>query len=394
MRILCIGLDGRVGDPERGGHAVRWTREMARLVDDYVVLAESPDGRDSGPIPLEHNASAWLLGGSPAAYPFRAARLALRLHAASPFDLCTTEDPIRAGLAGALFAARAHVPLNVENHSLHINEPVWLRERPHHRIYNRIAISVVRRADSIRNYSPDQDDALIRVGVRRNRIYVAPPPFHACPSVDRGEARARFDLGESEAVVLSAGRMVSYKNLGTLIDAFAALRGSRKARLLLAGDGPARAAWRERARATGLNGSIRWLDALPEDDMPALYHACDAFVAPALHETGPRTVLEALSCDRPVVATPRMGVVHAGVCVHGESALVVPPNDASGMADALEMLLADSRWARRLAMEGHARAADICSVRAIARSVAGMYRETVHRARSEERLAAASAPLG
>ncbi len=41
MRVLSIGLDSRVADADSEGHAVRWAREISRLVDEYVIIVET-----------------------------------------------------------------------------------------------------------------------------------------------------------------------------------------------------------------------------------------------------------------------------------------------------------------------------------------------------------------
>jgi glycosyltransferase involved in cell wall biosynthesis len=372
MRVISIGLDGQVGAPDRDSHAVTWVREMARHVDGYVELGPSPDGRDAGPIALAGNASAWLVGGSPLLYPWRAARLGTRLHAQQAFDVITTEDPIRAGLAGVLLAKKTGLPLNVENHSFHVNEPVWLRERLHHRIYNRIAIAVCRRADTIRNYSAGQERALLDIGVPESRMHTVPIAAPCIAPVEEAEARRMAGMGE-EPFVLCAGRMVAYKNIETLLLAFGNIAASSPARLLLIGNGPAKKAWQDLASSLALGDRVIWRDAVPFSAMAGFYSAATLFAAPAVHETGPRTVLEALLCGCPVAVTPEMGVVHSGICVEGESAVVIPPRDVEGWTRALQSMLSDPARGRRMADAGRRRIGPEFSLSSIALQLVRMF---------------------
>lgn len=354
MRVISIGLDGQIGAPDRSSHAVAWVREMARHVEGYVEIGPSPDGQDAGPIALAENASAWLVGGSPLLYPWRAARLGARLHAQQAFDVITTEDPIRAGLAGVMLANKTGLPLNVENHSFHVNEPVWLREKPHHRIYNRIAIAVCRRANTIRNYSAGQERALLEIGVPESRMHTVPIAAPEIAPLQEAEARRAIGMGE-EPFVLCAGRMVAYKNIQTLLSAFGNIAAANPAKLLLIGSGPAKAAWQNLAASLGLRDRVIWRDAVPFSVMPAFYSAATLFAAPAVHETGPRTVLEALLCGCPVAVTPEMGVVRSGICVEGESALVISPHDVEGWTRVLDLMLSDPSYGRRMAEAGRHR---------------------------------------
>lgn len=320
--------------------------------------------------------------GSPLTYPFRAAALARSLHIQKRFDVVTTEDPIRAGLAGLLFANRTGVPLNVENHSFHINEPVWLTEKPYHRLYNTIAIRVCRKAASIRNYSPGQSQALINVGVSKDRIHVVPIAAPEMAPVDRAEARRRLQLGP-EPLVLTAGRMVTYKNIPLLLDAFEALPESLDARLLLIGMGPARPKWQDWSSRMRAADRITWRDSVPWSDMPLYYSAADVFAAPAMHETGPRTVLEALECGCPVVLTPEMGVVRTGICAHNESALVASPSDTETWRDDLLALITDPGLSSRLVAAGQARLGPDTTMPAIARRLVRVLEHTITAGRND-----------
>jgi glycosyltransferase involved in cell wall biosynthesis len=383
MRVLCIGLDSRVAFPEENGYAVGWTREMARLVDEYVVLAEARGSEGRGPIRLAPNAVAYLVPSTPATYPFAVARFAQKLHAESPFDICTTEDPIRAGLGGALFCKRTGVPLNIEYHSFHINEAIWLRSKRHHRIYNQIAIWVAKRADSIRTYSPDQEPALLALGIPQSRMKAISPPCPVLSKIPREEARRQLGLTPDEEVVFAAGRMVPYKHLTSLLDAFKLLREKRPASLLIAGTGPAQAEWVAYASSLGLDASVKWLNQVAETDMVALYCAADAYVTTAVCETGPRTIMEALACGCPCVTTCRTGVVSFGMCVDNETSIVVDHDDAPGIAAAMERLLADPETARTWALEGKRRMEANHSIGTTARTLVELFRETVRRKQRE-----------
>lgn len=375
MRVLSIGLDSRVADPSIACHVGSWVHEISSRVDAYVAVAESPDGRDAGPISISPNATAWLVGGSKLTFPFRAARLAGKLHARRPFDVITTEDPIRAGLAGLILARKTGLPLNIENHSFHINEPVWLQEAAYHHVYNRIAIAVCRRADSIRNYSDGQVDALLGIGVERTRMRTVPIAAPEISPVAESVARERIDMGASP-FVLCAGRMVAYKNIETLLEAFKGI-DIPEARLLVVGGGPAKTGWQQSEAAKCLGDRLVWRDNVPFEAMASYYSAASVLAAPAVHETGPRTVLEALICGCPVVVTPEMGVVRSGTCVDGVSALVVASNDVEGWTRAMTSLLKDRANAQRMAACGRSRIGPELGMAAIAKKLVELLEDTI-----------------
>jgi glycosyltransferase involved in cell wall biosynthesis len=77
------------------------------------------------------------------------------------------------------------------------------------------------------------------------------------------------------------------------------------------------------------------------DDIPELLGLIDIFTLPTFFGEGlPRSILEAMAMRLPVVTTDIRGCREA--VIHGKTGLVIPPKDSDKLADALEMLLADS----------------------------------------------------
>jgi glycosyltransferase involved in cell wall biosynthesis len=224
---------------------------------------------------------------------------------------------------------------------------------------------VCRRADTIRNYSAGQERALLDIGVPESRMHTVPIAAPCIAPVEEAEARRMAGMGE-EPFVLCAGRMVAYKNIETLLLAFGNIAASSPARLLLIGNGPAKKAWQDLASSLALGDRVIWRDAVPFSAMAGFYSAATLFAAPAVHETGPRTVLEALLCGCPVAVTPEMGVVHSGICVEGESAVVIPPRDVEGWTRALQSMLSDPARGRRMADAGRRRIGPEFSLSSIA----------------------------
>ncbi len=161
--------------------------------------------------------------------------------------------------------------------------------------------------------------------------------------------RERYGIAAGEPLLLTAAMMrpgdklASYRLLG---EALASLQG-RPWRLLVAGDGPARAEVRQALAATA--GRIVWLGSLSEAELPAIYAGADLFVWPAVREAWGMALLEAQAAGLPVVAGRSGGV--CDIIEHGHSGILVPAGDARGFAVAVELLLDD---ASRRGMMGQA----------------------------------------
>ena len=137
-------------------------------------------------------------------------------------------------------------------------------------------------------------------------------------------------------VVGTVGRLSPVKHQRLLVDAFVRLAAlpdvdASRLRLVIAGDGPDRAALDAQVAASGLADRI-WMTG-SRDDVPALMADFDVFVLPSLAEGISNTILEAMGCGLPVVAT-RVGG-NGELVDDGRTGLLVASDDAAAMADAL-----------------------------------------------------------
>lgn len=101
--------------------------------------------------------------------------------------------------------------------------------------------------------------------------------------------------------ILGVGRLVEQKDFGTLLRAFAMLRATRPARLVILGDGPQRDRLSALARRLGISGSLE----MPGDvaDAKGRMRGADLVVSSSLWEGLQAAPIEALSVGCPVVAT-------------------------------------------------------------------------------------------
>lgn len=133
-------------------------------------------------------------------------------------------------------------------------------------------------------------------------------------------------------VIATAGRLVAVKDHFTLLSAFARLRATRPARLVIFGEGPLEAQLRDRARALGIADSVL----LPGyvNDPSACYAPADLFVLTSTSEGFGNVLIEAMAAGVPVVSTdaphgPRE------ILADGRHGPLVPPGDAEALAAAM-----------------------------------------------------------
>jgi glycosyltransferase involved in cell wall biosynthesis len=163
--------------------------------------------------------------------------------------------------------------------------------------------------------------------------------------VIRSAARQTEGLGPDSPVVLRIARLHPQKGYLLLLSAMArVVQACPTARLLIVGDGPQERELYQRVDSLGLTDAVRFLGFRPA--LRDLYLASDIVVISSQREGVGLTTVEAMACGRPVVACAVGGI--AGFIRHGETGLVVPPNDPDALADALITLLRDEESRRRL----------------------------------------------
>ncbi len=188
-----------------------------------------------------------------------------------------------------------------------------------------------------------------------------------CPGPQESGARFR---------ILFAGRLQEQKNLGLLLDELARLRreGLTNLRLDVAGDGKLKEAMCRRAQRLGIDDGVVWHGWLDRPDLLALYQCADCFVNPSLYEGLPNTVLEAMACALPVVASRVPG--NDALVADGETGLLFPLEEPRQLGDALARLEGDRAAARRMGAEGRARAVERFSWDAVAAAYLRLFQES------------------
>jgi teichuronic acid biosynthesis glycosyltransferase TuaC len=147
---------------------------------------------------------------------------------------------------------------------------------------------------------------LIELGIAASRIHVLRNGVDLELFAPRDREAARRELGVSTGgpVLASVGLLVPRKGHDLAIRAMTRLP---EATLLIAGDGPEDAALRRLAGRVDVAGRVRFLGALPQERLAAVYNAADALVLASSREGFPNVLLEALACGTPVVATAVWG---------------------------------------------------------------------------------------
>lgn len=227
------------------------------------------------------------------------------------------------------------------------------------RIYQPLLWSVLRRADRIIATSPNYIRSSPYLSQLQDRCTVVPlgvdePRFAQADPAAVAAWQARVAPG-GEPVLLFVGRLRYYKGLDTLIQALPQL-ADVPLKVMIVGDGPMLRDWQALAAKCGVAGRIAWETNVPDEELPAVYHAAAAYVLPANSraEAFGVALLEAMSAGLPVVTT-EVETGTSWVVQDGVTGSVVSPRDSEALAAALRALLLDPERRAALGAAGHAR---------------------------------------
>ena len=164
-------------------------------------------------------------------------------------------------------------------------------------------------------------------------------------------------VGNREAPVLCVSRLVRKKGVDTLLRALAVASPTDPwLRLEVIGSGPLADELVQLAAELGVADRVSWLGPQPADVVERAYARAGVVALPCRIDGDgdrdglPTVLVEALARGIPVVSTDIVGIPE--LVRHGETGLLVPPDDPHALARALADLRSDACLARRLGTQG------------------------------------------
>jgi alpha-maltose-1-phosphate synthase len=206
-------------------------------------------------------------------------------------------------------------------------------------------------------------------GADPRRILVLPPGINTerfQPRPKPADWQVRLGLHADDFVFLSVAALRWEKGVFDILHAFKHLTLAKPGyplKLIYAGSGPEEKRLRDLAERVGLGDGVIFTR-FPYEEMHLAYNLADVFLLastarPGWLEQFGYVLAEALASGTPIITT-----LHGSIPeVVGDAALLAPPSDFLGLADAMKRLIEDSRERERLACAGRARAEAECDSR-------------------------------
>jgi glycosyltransferase involved in cell wall biosynthesis len=153
--------------------------------------------------------------------------------------------------------------------------------------------------------------------------------------------RVRSAYRLEKPFILNVGTIEPRKNLARLIEAFSRLPHKRELELVIAGGrGWMYDAIYDAPQKFGVSAAVRFLDFVPDADLPALYAQAELVAYPSLYEGFGLPVLEAMACGAAVVTSNNSSLPE----VAGDAALMVDARDTEAIAWAMQRFIHDRTW--------------------------------------------------
>jgi glycosyltransferase involved in cell wall biosynthesis len=271
-------------------------------------------------------------------------------HRRDPFDAVHAYFLPQAGFVATYAGNYLNIPSIVSARGNDLERAIFDPSRVGHILYalqhaNAVTTNANELAEKARALMPGLEVTVIPNGVDTEQFQPLPRSNALAASLNLiGEQK----IEESSRVIGFAGELREKKGLRPLLSAYAQVHQKNPTSLLIVGDvraGEDKQIFEE-LKASNPAPRIVVTGFVSPNDLPAYYSLMDVFVQPSLRDGLPNALLEAMACEKAVIATPVGGILD--VIKDCENGMLVSPNDASQLANAINELLTDENLRLKL----------------------------------------------
>jgi glycosyltransferase involved in cell wall biosynthesis len=247
------------------------------------------------------------------------------LRIAKGVDIIYAQNAMSAGLPSLIAAKilRKRIVIKI------VGDCAWEQARNKHRIKDNIDIfqnkkykwrieffrklraNVCKRADKIIVPSKYLRDMVIGWGIPQDKIKVIYNAIEIdlpASKLDITKARAKEEIGIQGDIILSIGRLVSWKGFAALLDIIQDLiKQNSKLNLIIVGEGPERKNLELKIQDLNIENNVKLAGRINHQDMFLYFKACDIFILNSEYEGLSHTILEAMFMKVPIIASNKGG---------------------------------------------------------------------------------------
>ncbi len=216
-------------------------------------------------------------------------------------------------------------------------------------------------------------DVLVKGGVEPGQIEVIPSGIDFSPyekATPSDYLHRELSFTRDDFLVGIVAHLADHKGHKYLIEAMKIIRDqSPRIKLVIVGEGPLHMELNSQARESGLTDIVFFLGF--REDVPQILASLNVFVLSSYLEGLGSSILDAMACRLPVVATKVGGIPE--VVIHGETGFIVPPRNPASLAKAILRLYEDRGLASRMGQRGYELVHQRFSAEAMAEKIIEVY---------------------
>lgn len=226
-------------------------------------------------------------------------------------------------------------------------------------------------------------DIVEKLSIAIDQITVVPdavePLFHLLPEDEVRSFRQQHGISPETTCLLHVGSNHPRKNVSTILKVLEALQQRGSSIHFWKAGADFTAEQKTFIQSYGLENSVTYLGKPNKCTLVQIYNAADILLSPSLYEGFGMTVLEAMACGTPVIASN----VTSFPEVAGDAAVLVAPTDVQAIVETISRLQNDSIYHQWLSSKGLARA-KLFTWEATAEQIATAYEKLLGQGRQEE----------
>lgn len=225
-------------------------------------------------------------------------------------------------------------------------------------------------ADYYITITKQMEKDLAEISIARNRIIYLPNAVDIKKFYPKGK--------KEDNLLLYLGRIVPVKGLHVLLESLSYVK--KPVSLVIVGPIGSLEYYKdvekhiERENQKGKH-KITYLGRIPEAEVIRIYQKASVSILPSFWEAFPVVILEALSCETPVITTPVGG--NPEVIRNFENGILVPVNDPLRLAEAINFMLDNKDNRTKMGRKGRELVMKNFSVEVIAKRLRKIYQEMI-----------------
>jgi len=158
--------------------------------------------------------------------------------------------------------------------------------------------------------------------------------------------REKFATTKDVKILLFVGRLHPEKGVKTLFKALEIIKNMKILLLMVYSFFEYKEEYEKLAEHLEISNKVRFLGYVPHDELAKYYSIADLCLLPSMREEWSNTIMEAMACQTPVVATEVGGNPY--LIIEGKSGFLVPPNDPLSLAQKIKFVLENPNLAKHV----------------------------------------------